>query len=300
MIKKNFMAIGVFLILLMTNSFSEEISVSFNLGDVQTITVSAEITASTITVGEIQVCDGTCAYTKSIAPATEFTVQVKTTGDTNTNAFDLYFYQTADTNDSTTDWDNIKLITQTSAGNANGCIETGDYYCLTVQNTDWTTKFIDGAADIWIKATDNSANVDFNESTGAMTIGTTTGITSDSDTATYTTIPNSVQNAIYTSQGNAYVELANNGNITLDLDVNGADFISGGNTITKGNQKFNSDNNYSGASAITGTTQTIEAGLTRGTYPTSSTHNEWFWIVIPDQQPSGDYITTLAFGSGAS
>jgi len=284
----------------MTTTTGEEISVSFELGGLQEITISADITASTIIVGEIQICDGTCDYTKEIPPATEFTIQVKVTGDTNTNAFDLYFYQTADTNDSATDWSNIKLTNETTTGNANGCIETGDYYCLTVQNTDWTTKFIAGTADIWIKATDTSSNVDFNESIAVMTIGTSTGTTSDCETATYTTIPNSVQNAIYTNTGNAYVELANNGNVELDLDVNAGNFISGENSIVKGNQKFNSDTNYAGATAITGTPQTIKTGLTIGTYPTSSTHNEWFWLIVPDQQPSGAYTTTLTFTSEAS
>lgn len=316
MIKKKSIVIGLLLILLMTTTIAEEISVNFNLGniqsidisynlgDIQTITVSADITASPITVGELQLCDGTCADTKSINPALEFTVKITATGgegeSIDTDAFDLYFYQSADTNNSSTDWDNIKLLSQTTAGHANGCVEAGTTYCLTVQASDWTEKFKAGTADIWVKAIDTAGDEAFIESLEALTVGETNGVLSDSSTATYDAMANTTQNAILTDQTNAYITLTSNANVPIDIDLNGYNFISGENTITKGNQKFNSENNYGEATAITGNTQEIKSALSVGTYPVSSTHNEWLWLNIPDQQPFGEYTSTLTFTSEAS
>jgi len=252
-----------------------------------------------IDVGAIEICDGNCAYTKTLFPATEFTIKATINqGDINANDFSVSFYQTADNNNSTTDWDNIKLL-HVSGASANGCTQSGNVYCLTVKNTDWTTKFLAGSADVWIKA-QSSTLEDYNESVGALTINNSTGITSDCSTATYNVIPNSIQNAIYTDQSKAYIILTNNGNVPLDLDANGSDFISGINNIPKGNQKFNNTNNYGGATAITGSTQIIATNVLRGTYPTSQTHSEWFWLDVPDQQPAGNYETTLIFGSVAT
>jgi hypothetical protein len=281
-------------------NYDGNITATLDIGNTHTLTVSATVLSSPLSVGEIQVCDGTCDYTKSIAPATEFTIKAEITGDDiNTTGFDAYFYQTADTNDSETDWDNIKLYGLTGA-TANGCVQTGSTYCLTITNDLWTTKFLDGLANIWVKAKTNTGEEDFNESIEALTIGNSTGVTSDAPTAIYAIVPNTVQNAIYTSEGNAYFLLTHNGNINLDLDTNGDNFVYEENSIDKTNQKFNDEDIYGEATAITGETQIIKSNLTRGTYPTSSTHQEWFWLDAPDQLARGNYTTTLIFGGVAS
>lgn len=284
----------------MLSAYAADVSVDFDLGNSQSLSVSATVSLAPIIVGEIQICDGTCAYTKSIDPATEFTVRaVATGGDLNTDSFDVYFYQTSDTNSCSVDWDCIQKFAITGA-TANGCEQTGDVYCLTIPSTDWSTKFISGDADFWVRAEGIGGSDDFNESVGTLTINTSTGTIVDTSAATYSIVPDTAQNAILTDQANAYIISTHNGNVNLDLDVNGDDFSDNGNTIDKSNQKFNTTDNYGGATAIDGTPQNFLSNWVRGTHPSSSIQNLWFWLDCPALQPAGDYNSTLTFGSEAS
>jgi len=280
---------------------SSDISVDYSLGSPQTLTVSATISSSVLDVGEIQLCDGTCAFTKTIDPATQFTVKVTMNNDSdiNTSGFDVYFYQTTDTNSCSADWDCIRKFAVTS-GSADGCEATGSVYCLTVSPSNWTTKFIAGSGDIWVRAEKNSGEVDFNESVGALEVSNAISLVLDTTTATYSLVPNTTQNTITTDQANPYIAITHSGNISLDLNTIGADFISGGDTIDKANQKYNVDDNYAGATSIDGTPQVFLIDMNRGIYPTSSLRNLWLWLDCPDQQPTGTYTSSLTIGAEAS
>ena len=300
MLKKKIMVVMV-LLTLIPAVFATDIPVSFELGNAQTLNVTATVSTSAFGIGTIEFCDGTCASTKTIDPATQFTIKVTMNNDDdiNSSGFDAYFYQTNDTNESSSDWDNIKKYGITSA-NADGCEATGLVYCLTISEGEWTTKFIAGTADVWVKAETTTSLEDFGESIGNLTISNATAIILDSSTATYSVTPNTMQNQITTDQANPYIEITHNGNINLDLNTIGADFVSGGNTIDKGNQKYNTTNNYGGATAIDGTVQIFLTDMNRGTYPTSSLRNLWLWLDCPDQQPKGTYTSTLTIGAEAS
>ena len=300
MVKKKIIAgIVMLMVLILPVIFATDLSVSFELGSPQSLSVSATVSIAPVDIEEIQLCDGTCEYTKSIDPATEFTIKVTMQDDGDLNTFDAYFYQTSDTNECSEDWDCVKKLAVTSA-NANGCEVAGDVYCLTIEESDWTTKFIAGSADIWIRAIGLTIGDDFNESIGALTINNATATTLDSATATYSIAPNSAQNAILTDQANPYIKITHNGNINLDLNIIGDDFSYNGNTIDKANQKFNTANNYAEATAIDGLAQIFLSDWTKGIYPTSSIQNVWLWLNCPANQPAGNYTSALAIGAEAS
>jgi hypothetical protein len=74
------------------------------------VNVTATVGNEKPTVGQIQLCDGTCAITKSLDPATQFTVKATITDpngqeDLNLSTLRLEFYTTADDNGGTADWD---------------------------------------------------------------------------------------------------------------------------------------------------------------------------------------------------
>lgn len=276
-----------------------DVSVNLELGNPQSLSVSATVSTQ-FNVGEMQICDGTCDYTKSIDSATQFTVKVAAVGDDlNANGFAVYFYETSDTNDCSEGWDCVKKLAITG-GSANGCEQAGDTYCLTVESTDWTTKFLAGATDVWVSAKTNGGATDSNESVGAITVNSATSLVIDSSTATYSTAPNSTQNPILTDQANAYVYITHNGNIDLNLTTQGADFIKGGDTIDKANQKFSITGDYGGSAAIDGTAQNFLTVWGRGTYPTSSAQNLYFWLDCPSNTAAGDYTSTTAIEGVAS
>jgi len=276
----------------------EQIPTSFTLGGEESPTPPA----TPPVVGEIQICNGTCAYTKSISPATEFSVKVKITDadeDLNLNSIKLELYTTADTNGGTPDWDAIVLNNPTRE-NANGCTADANNYCLTIESTDWTTKFNAGGADIHVYIDYNTGANDSNESTNNLTVNETTGITIDSTTATYSVLTNTTQNILLTNKGNAYINITHNGNIDLNMDANCVDFTSGVNTIDKANQRHNIENTYATGTQCDGTAQDIQTNWTRGTDPTIPIQKIYWWLNVPAEKPAGDYNSTITINSGGA
>ena len=254
-------------------------------------------------VGAVQLCDGTCAYTKTIDPASEFTVKVTATdadGDLNVSRFGVHFYTASDGDTCTEDWDCRKKDNLSSA-TANGCTASGDTYCITVSAGSWTGKFLAGSADVNVIAYDDGGRADSNEHAGSINVNSYAGVSADASTAIYSGNPNSTQNTILTDQTNAYIVITHNGNCNLTATVTCATFTKNGDSISVENQKFNPDADvYGSATACDGTAQNMKTGWGRGTDPTSATNSTYFWLNIPSEQPVGDYTSSLTIGATVS
>jgi hypothetical protein len=306
--KKNLLLAALAICALFWGVYATDIPVDANFGS--TIPLTADVQAppsSPPTIQDMNVCaDGSCANYKALDPATEFTIRIKITdpnNDINYSSLKIKIYKTADDNACALDWDCTQVITPTYA-NGNGCTQGNDTNCVIFSSSAWATKFLAGGANIYAYVTDenitpNSADFQktYSAGTQGILVNKTTGVTQDSATATYSVVPNTVQNAITTDQTNPYILTTNNGNTDLNISNQGADFTYLTNTITKENQKFNFENNYGAATPMDGTTQLIKNIFERGTYPTSATHSEWYWLSVPAAKPAGAYLSQIIFGS---
>lgn len=268
------------------------------------VNLTANVGNEAPTVGDIQVCDGTCGYAKSIDPATQFTVQVTIidpngAGDLNLETAKLEFYKGSDANGSGDDWDAITLDGVTT-GTRDGCTQTGDVYCLQVETSDWTTKFLAGVSDVYVYIEDGSSAMDSNESVGVLTINSNVSHTEDATTGAYSGSPNSTENAILTSEANAYIITIHTGNVDMNVDVTATQLDKGGDNIPVENQKWYLSDDYGSSSAFTGGADVVKSDYARGTDPTSATQNIFYWLDIPADQESGEYTGTITYSSIAS
>ena len=263
------------------------------------------------TVGQIQICDGTCSLTKTVDPATALTIKVVVTdpngqGDVNTESFRIELYTDSDLNGAANSWDhnNMNLITgSTPLGTANGCTQTGTTYCITLPSTTWTTKFLGGDANIFIRVDDNSRAQDSNSlSKVALIVNSTTSRSEDATTGSYSANPSTTNNAFDNGQTvNAYIISTHNGNVDINVTVRGIDLnVSSTVYIKDNNQSWYLTDSAASSTPFTGANVTVKGNFTRGTYPTSNTQNVYYWLDIPDQQQAGSYTSTLTYGSTAS
>ncbi len=274
------------------------------------VNITATVGNVAPSVGQIRLCDGTCALSKTVDPGTELTIEVTITdpngvGDINTESFYLEIYTDGDANGAGEDWDHNNLYLPTDAislGTANGCTQWSSVYCITLPTTTWTTKFLNGDANIFIMVDDNSSAGDFNFLTaGALVVNPITSRSEDSTSGTYSGNPNTANNAITTDQTNAYVISTHNGNVNIDVTVRATDLnISTSVYIGDDNQSWHPTDDGPGSTAFTGAADTVKTAWGRGTYPTSGVQNIYYYLDIPDQQPSGDYTGTLTYNSTAS
>lgn len=268
------------------------------------VDVTANVGNGNPVVGDIQICDGTCAYTKSLDPATQFTVQATITdpngqGDINLSTLSLELYASTDTNGQAASWDNV-AITPVSHGTRDGCTESGSTYCLNVETTDWTTKFVAGSTTAYVTVKDESKASDSN-SNAAITVNSSVGHTEDSVTGTYSGAPNTSNHAILTDQANAYIKTTHNGNVDIDLTVAATALDDSVHTpIAVGNQKWYLTDDSGSATPFTGAADAVKTSWGRGTSPTSAIQNVYMWLDIPAAQPSGAYTGTLTYDSSAS
>jgi len=269
------------------------------------VNVTANVGNENPVVGEILICDGTCAMDKALDPATQFTVSVSVTdpngqSDVNADAFLLEFYKSADSNGATPSWDNVALL-NVAHGTRDGCTETGSVYCLHVETTDWTTKFLAGTATVFVRTDDNSTTQDYNTSPSTITVNASVGHTEDATSGTYTGAPNSSNNAILANTTNAYIETTHNGNVDINVSVTATALDDSVHTpIAVGNQKWYLTNDSGSAVPFTGGADEVKANWGRGTSPTSATQNIYYWLDVPVGQPSGAYTGTLTYSTQAS
>lgn len=283
-----------------------------------TIPVVATVEAGTLTVGEIWLCDGDCDMPKSMDPDTYFTIKVRITdpngwNDINTESFSIQFYSFTDTNGCTPNWDcNVTNILDHNIviGTANGCTHapaTG-IYCMTIPTSGWTTKFLNGDANVYISADDNHTGGTFYRDWNALpdnnlwTINQSTGISEDTTAGTYSGVPNTDDVNFVSGQGTnePYVDSTHNGNCNLELKITASNFTEGIYIMEDGNQSWHLTNMAADSTPFTGGEDTVESAWTRGSDPTSNTQEVYTWLDIPDQQPPGSYDGNMTYNSSAS
>jgi len=266
------------------------------------VNLTATVGNQAPTVGEIKICDGTCAYTKAIAPATAFTVQVAVTdpngqSDVNATGFALYLYTTADTSGSSEDWDMVKLDAgEVSTGTADGCTEAGSTYCLAFGGGDWTTKFLKAGADVYVIAKDNTGATDNNEAVNFITVSASVGSSQDATTATYSGDPDSTNNAMTTSEALAYIITTHNGNSDLNVTCAMSALQKGGDEMVSQQMHWDNEGTPAGT-PFDGDPNPVQTDWSRGTDPTSATFNLYTWLNVPADQPAGEYTGTFTFAS---
>jgi hypothetical protein len=139
----------------------------------------------------------------------------------------------------------------------------------------WTCKVTDSGSTL-------SQTTTMNEITGSSIISTT-GI--------YSGLPNTTNNPILMSDGNAYFTVYNTGNVSIDVKATGNNFVFGANTIALSNQKWALTNDSGAATIYTGSLDTLKTSLVAGTYPTSGSQFVYEWLDIPVSKLPGTYTS---------
>ena len=270
-------------------------------------------------VGMIRLCDGTCALSKTLDPATAFTVEVAVPdqdgrADVNTESFRVELYTDSDLNSAAESWDHNTMLLnyprdRLALGTANGCVQAGSIYCITVASTGWSLKFLPGDANIYVSVDDNSHVMDYNFlGAGALSVTTQIGTSQDTTSGTYSgDAGTSDTNFLSVQTSSRYIGTTHNGNVTLDLNVVGQHFVitgvtNTGATIKDGNQTWRRAVNLAaGSTAFTAGAQTIvDDFFARGTYSDSNTVNVYYWLDIPLGSAAGVYDSNLTYGAKQS
>jgi len=273
------------------------------------VNISADVGNDPPTVGLIQLCEGTqCSLIadvdNAIDPASQFTIEVTVTdpngqSDINTESFRLEWYATSDANGSGDDWDAVTLDPPT-LGTRDQCVQTGSIYCLQVDTSDWTTKFIAGLGDVYVYVADNTGEIDSNEAVALFTVNSSYGTVEDTTAGTYAGNPNTTDNAFTSTQtAENSIESANNGNVDINITAQQTDLTSGGDTIGDANISWYSADDAGSSTPFTGGTDLVIGDMNRGNAvaQTSALFNLWMWLDIPQDQPAGTYTGTLTYAS---
>lgn len=262
--------------------------------------------APVISEGSILFCDGNCETTQSVDPATNLTVSVEITDPNGTADINLDTLKLSiNSMEAGSDfgfWDTI-VLSAVSHGTRDGCTETGNTYCLQVDTTDWTTKFIAGSASAIIDVNDNSgvsATQVVNDS--GLTINATVGISNDSTSGAYSGNPADGNIAIALDGNSAknFITTTHNGNVAIDITITGTALVDGSNSIAVGNQKWGAPDAPELATPLTGGADSMFTNWSRGTSPTSGSLPFGFYLDIPAGQPAGAYLGTLTYNSSAA
>lgn len=284
------------------------------------VTVTATVTSSSPTVGRIRICDGSCALSKTMDPRTFFTVEATISdpngyNDINTQSIRLELYAFYDLNGCAENWDcnrTAMLDDNIWLGTNNGCTHSpiANTYCINVGMDVWSTKFIKGDTELYIRVDDNDTagvnthRMDANwlRDNNSLTINANTSRSEDTTTGTYSAAPNTTYNAFDSGQTvNAYIISTHNGNVTMDLNLVGTDLnVSTVIFIKDRNQSFNLENATASSIRLSGDTNAAIGDWNRGSVilMDSNTQNIWYWLSIPDQQPQGSYTGTITYSSG--
>jgi len=284
------------------------------------VNITATVTAGSPTVGRLRMCDGSCDGNKTLAPKTYFTVEATISdpngyADINTASIKLELYSFYDGNGCTENWDcnrttiiddNIWLAT------ANGCTHspTTNIYCINVGMDVWSTKFLKGDTNIYVRVDDNDTSgqnthrMDANwlRDHNSFTVNANLSRSEDTTSGTYSGAPNTTYNPFDSGQTvNAYIKTTHSGNVNMDVNLTGTDLnISAVIFIGDGNETWNIANVTAGSTPISPVSTAAIPDWNRGSYPDSNTQNLWYWLTIPNQQPTGPYTGTITYSAGAS
>lgn len=287
-----------------------------NFSRSENVIVTATVGNENPIIVDINICDGNCGKYKEISPGSEFVIAVAARDpngldDINWDATEIEIYTTSDTNADANSWDHIILkmsdgsLTQVSE--AYGCIAARhgseqppyDLNCFKIEASDWTVKFLEGGADVYVKIYDEYTTPASSElelayvanSNGIEVLGTT-GITLDTQTGTFSGSPNSQDNAFTSGQtGNGYIKVTHNGNQDLNLGMEVSDLTSDIYTIWDSNISWYLSNDTTNSEPFThgDARDTIIGKWERGTCPDANTTNIYTWLDIPPGTPAGDY-----------
>lgn len=283
-------------------AFSMLFSMAFAAVDV---TANVGNTAPDINLSSIELCDGSCALTKSVDPASQLTIKVQIVdpngaSDINLDTLSLTINGNGNTG-GTAGWDKIAL-SPVSHGTRDGCTESGDIYCLQVDSGDWTTKFIAGLIDsLTIAVSDNAEEAATTSGSFAaeLTVNAAVGHSEDATTGAYSGTPGNTDAIL--ANGNAYITTTHNGNVNIDITVTATALSDSVHTdIAVGQQKWYLHDSVGDATPFTGAADTVKSTWGRGTDPTSATQDVYYWLDIPAGQPAGAYTGTLTYNSSAS
>ena len=288
---------------------------SFAFSEEYVIIVQTKVNNSSPVVGKIMICDSDCSLSKTIDPGISFTIDVNITdpngyNDLNTESISVELYAANDLNGCIPNWDcNVLNILDSNIwlGTANGCTHAPAVgtYCITLGSNVWTTKFLNGDANIYISIDDNSGAFDSNALTaGNLIINPNINISEDTTSGTYSGAPNTSDiNFTSTQTGFSYVDTNHNGNCNIDITIRATDLnISSTVFIGDDNQSWHLTNFAGSSTAFTGTADTVLADWNRGNLVTSDSNSQvvYTWLDVPNQQQVGDYEGTLTYGSSAS
>jgi hypothetical protein len=252
-------------------------------------------------IGIILFCDGTCSSTKSVDPATDLTISVEITdpnGQSDVDATTLALIISSNPSN----WDRI-IASPVSHGTRDGCVEDGNIYCLQVDSTDWTTKFVAGVTSVKIDVSDTSAEPATQVESSGLTINATVGIVNNATSGSYTGLPAVPYNtvAILTNESNPYITTTHNGNVNINVKITAtalSDSVHTDIPISAHYWSLTSDSRD--ASQFTGNADSIKSNWERGSDPISSTADVYMWLNIPASQPAGVYTGTLTYSSEAA
>ncbi|MDD4983972.1 MAG: hypothetical protein PHH82_04015 [Candidatus ainarchaeum sp.] len=314
---KGFLRIGKFFLIFI---FAGLFIFLLNFSSSADVSVTATVGNASPILQDVNICSTSCEKYKALAPGTAFTVQViagdpNGLSDINWGATEIEIYTVADTNASSASWDHVILSmadgTLTQTDSADGCtaeIAITDTNCFTIEAGDWTVKFLEAGAEIYVKIYDKYAvpassdlEIAYVADTLGILVSGTTGMSLDTTAGTFSGSANTTNNAFDSGQTvNAYIIATHSGNQNLELKMDASSLTSGGNTIADGNISWYLSNDAVSSTPFTGAADTIHTAWGRGTSPTSSTDNVYTWLDIPISTPTGDYTGTFSVTTEAS
>ena len=283
-------------------AFGMLFSMAFAAVDV-TATVGND--APDVNLSSIEICNGSCALTKSVDPNTALTIKVQISdpngaADLNLSTLSLVINGRGNPG-GTAGWDKIALSPVTH-GTSLGCNESGDTYCLQVSTGDWTTKYKAGLIDsITVAVSDNQAEPATTSGSFAaeLTVNAAVGHSEGATSGAYSGSPGATDAILADSK--AYITSTHNGNVDIDVTVTATALTDSVHTdIAVGQQKWFLTDSVGDATPFTGSADAVRLIWGRGNDPTSATQAVYYWLDIPAAQPAGAYLGTLTYNSSAS
>ena len=243
--------------------------------------------------------------TSEIVPGSSVTIKANISDDNgyaDISSAVLKCWGSGQTETSSDSWDHY---TNSTPINTNINSTTNEYTWTFTNTTLWNHKSINGTWNCKVVATDTNSST--GNSTGTMTVGTTTGIILSVNSSSAVGYPGN-KSVNLTSMNP--ITITHDGNININVSASGTNLTGVTNSSWKipvGNIKYNStySNPFKGTNLSTTSTAFI-TNWARGTYDTSKPYdganqtNEYFVIDFPLPLMAQDYKGTITFDSVAS
>lgn len=251
---------------------------SYGTYDIYDIVVSSSNSAPVISLEDVV----------SSTPGTLLTYVVNVTDDEGFADIDSVWLKCWGTGKSETDSDEWDHITNSSAYSENVNSTTNNYtFTYLISN-----KAINGTWNC--KAFCNDTAGETANDTDTFDMNTRAGIILNETDFTITGNPGDTDVAFV----NPFVEITHDGNIDMNVSILGTNLVNGTDVIAVGNITYD-------ATSLPGTALTVGDAVTedtwgRGTYPTASTINRFFWMDYPLPSAAVVYLGNISFSGSAS